>query len=136
MAATRETARLPSEALSGACEVKLCGVERSYMDNFEAVFRRRAKATTTSNLLRDIRKSVLEVLTFGAMILLVIWTLGERGEGSSALPIVALYGFAASRSFHALIIIYAAAAALRGNFRASAGRAGDCVEDVFRAGLS
>lgn len=91
MAATRETARLPSEALSGAREVKLYGMERSYMDSFEAVFWHRAKATTTADLLRDIRKSVLEVLTFGTMFPLVIWTLGERGEGSSALPLAALH---------------------------------------------
>lgn len=65
MAATRETARLLGEALSGAREVKLYGMERSYLDRFEVAFRRRAEATTTANLLRDIRKSVLEVLTFG-----------------------------------------------------------------------
>lgn len=70
------------------------------------------------------------------MILLVIWTLVEHGEGSSALPLAALYAFAAVRLFYALIAIYAVDAALRGNFLASAGCAGNWVEDVLRAGPS
>ncbi len=118
MGATRETARLLSEALSGSREVKLYGMERSYLERFEAAFRRRAEATTTADLLRDIPKSVLEVLTFGTMILIVIWTLAEQGEGSSALPVVALYAFAAARLFPALQRIYASAAALRGDLPA------------------
>ncbi|WP_353474997.1 ABC transporter ATP-binding protein [Salipiger sp. H15] len=118
MRATRETARLLSEALAGSREVKLYGMEQSYLDRFESAFRRRAEATTTADLLRDVPKSVLEVLTFGTMILLVVWTLVEQGEGSSALPVVALYAFAAARLFPALQRIYASAAALRGDLPA------------------
>ncbi|WIY24325.1 ABC transporter ATP-binding protein [Parasedimentitalea psychrophila] len=113
MAATRETARLLSEALAGSREMKLYGMECNYLERFEHSYRCRAEASTRSDLLRDIPKSILEILTFGTMILLVIWTLVEEGESSVALPLVALYAFAAARLFPSLQRIYAAAATLR-----------------------
>ncbi|MCZ4261552.1 ABC transporter ATP-binding protein [Limimaricola sp. G21655-S1] len=111
--ANAQAAKTLGEALAGSREIWLYGMQGFYRAKFEEAYRRKNEAQTMAELLRDVPKSVLELLTFGTMILLVIWSLSEGAHSSGALPLVVLYAFAAARLIPALQRVYAAATALR-----------------------
>jgi ATP-binding cassette, subfamily B, bacterial PglK len=112
--ANRERFRVTGEALSGIKEVKVLGLEEPYLRRFRKAMRRFVEVEATQTLIAAVPRNGLEALTFGGMILFVLWVLITRqGDMMAALPVLGLYAFAGVRLFPTLQKLYATIAALR-----------------------
>jgi ABC-type multidrug transport system fused ATPase/permease subunit len=99
--------RVTQEALAGIKDVKLMGLEEPYLRRFSNAARRFVRVQATQALISELPRNALEALTFGAMILFVLWVLATRqGDMIEALPILGLYAFAGIRLFPALQKLY------------------------------
>jgi len=96
-----------NEVFSALKEVKVGGLEKKYIKNFlnstEIFSRSQAAATIISQLPRY----VLEVITFGGILLIMLHIISKTGSFNNALPIISLYVFAGYRLMPALQQIFA-----------------------------
>jgi ABC-type bacteriocin/lantibiotic exporter with double-glycine peptidase domain len=102
-----------TEAFGGAKEVKVGGLEHSYIQRFQAPAKRYAQIEAHARLVTQIPRYVLEVVAFGGLLLVILYLMARSGSFSSALPILALYAFAGYRLMPALQQIYSAVTQLR-----------------------
>ena len=107
--ATDETEiyRRTKEALEGAKEIKLAGKQALFADRFAAPKYRATKNIIKYDLLGLLPQKVLETVTYGGMILIVIYLLTDAsGSTSYSISLVALYAFAAYRLIPSLKQIF------------------------------
>jgi ATP-binding cassette, subfamily B, bacterial PglK len=111
-----ERFQIAQEALGGAKEVKLMGLENSYTERFRSPARRMARALTAHLILGESPRYVLEGVAFGGMLLFIIFMLvSQNGSLEAVLPILGVYAFAGMRLFPALQQVFRQAAGLRFN---------------------
>lgn len=110
----RERYRLAQEVLGGVKEVKIGGLEPVYLRRFSGASFRLARRTSAVQVVRELPRHALEVLAVGGM-LLVILALLVRADGklTEALPVIALYAFAALRLLPVLQTIFRDLVSLR-----------------------
>lgn len=98
--------KILSEAFLATKVIKLCRLERLY----EKKFSDQAKIVSDNNasisILTQIPRFILEALTFGGMILIILYLMSQNGTFSTTAPIIGLYAFAAYRLMPALQNIY------------------------------
>jgi ATP-binding cassette, subfamily B, bacterial PglK len=112
--ANKERFRVTGEALSGIKEVKVLGLEEPYLHRFRKAMRRYVEVEATQALIAAVPRNGLEALTFGGMILFVLWVLLTRhGDMMAALPVLGLYAFAGVRLFPTMQKLYDTVATLR-----------------------
>jgi ABC-type bacteriocin/lantibiotic exporter with double-glycine peptidase domain len=102
-----------SEAFGAAKEVKMGGLEQAYISRFAIPAQTYAKRQASAQVVNQLPRFALETIAFGGMILLVLELKARSGNFASALPIIALYAFAAYRLMPALQQIYGAFTQLR-----------------------
>ncbi len=102
-----------SEAFGATKEVKVCGLERAYIERFSNPAQRYAQYQASEQVIRDLPRFALEAIAFGGMLLLVLYLMGSNGNFSSALPIIALYALAGYRLMPAMQNVYGAVTQLR-----------------------
>lgn len=95
-----------SEAFGAAKEVKVCGLERSYIQRFAKPAAIYAKGQATARVIGQLPRFMLEAIAFGGMLLVILYLMAKSGSFESALPIIALYAFAGYRLMPALQQIY------------------------------
>jgi ATP-binding cassette, subfamily B, bacterial PglK len=106
--------RVTQEALAGIKDVKLLGLEEPYLGRFSSAAGRFVRVKATQSLINELPRNALEALTFGAMILFVLWVLATRqGNMIEALPVLGLYAFAGIRLFPTLQKLYSTFARVR-----------------------
>jgi ATP-binding cassette, subfamily B, bacterial PglK len=106
--------RVTQEALAGIKDVKLLGLEEPYLGRFSSAAGRFVRVKATQSLINELPRNALEALTFGAMILFVLWVLATRqGDMIEALPVLGLYAFAGVRLFPTLQKLYSTFARVR-----------------------
>lgn len=112
--ANRERFRVAQEVLAGVKEVKVGGLERSYLLRYTRASYEFSRLRTQLDLVREVPRHILELLAIGG-VLLVILVLLFRADGNliAVLPTMALYAFAGLRLLPALQAIYKAIVALR-----------------------
>ena len=112
--ANRDKFKVASEAFGGIKDVKLMGLEETYLHRYERHSRRMAIATAAVNTTSEMPRNVLKAVALGGIMFFILYLL-VTGEGDlgSILPILGLYAFAGLRLFPALQLIYAGTAALR-----------------------
>ncbi len=106
--------KVAEEALAGIKEVKVFGLEDTYLRRYLGAAREYARTDATYNILSAAPRYVLEAIAFGGIlvIVLVLLTVDDGGLGR-ALPTIALFAFAGYRLMPALQNFYHALATIK-----------------------
>jgi ABC-type multidrug transport system fused ATPase/permease subunit len=102
-----------SEAFGASKEVKVGGLEQAYINRFSGPARTFARHQASAEVIGQLPRYALEAIAFGGMLLVILYSMAQSGNFSSALPIIALYAFAGYRLMPALQQVYAAVTQLR-----------------------
>jgi ABC-type multidrug transport system fused ATPase/permease subunit len=111
--ANRARFSVVSEALGAVKEVKLGGLEESYLSRFAKPANIYAKDNAAAHMVAQLPRFALEAVAFGGMLLLVLYLMVSSGDFTSAIPIVAVYALAGYRLMPALQQVYASISQLR-----------------------
>lgn len=111
--ANQERFTAVNEAFSAAKEVKVGGLEQTYIQRFSNPAQTFALHQATAQVISQLPRFALEAIAFGGMMMVVLYLMAQSGDLDSALPIIALYAFAGYRLMPALQQIYSAVTQLR-----------------------
>ncbi len=95
-----------SEAFGAAKEVKVGGLEQTYIKSFSDPAKIFARAQASSQVISQLPRFILEAIAFGGILLIILYIIAQTGSFNSALPIISLYVFAGYRLMPALQSIY------------------------------
>ncbi|MGF1552478.1 MAG: ABC transporter ATP-binding protein [Paracoccaceae bacterium] len=112
--ANRERHQATAEAMGAIKEVKLHGLEETYLDRYAAPSRRLERHHAALALAGELPRYALEALIVGAMLLFTLWLLASRdGRLDEALPVLGAFGFAAVRLMPLMQTLFADVAKMR-----------------------
>lgn len=116
MSALEQRYRTASEATGGIKDVKLMGLEPSYQTQFQKSSVRAARAVVRVGIMAELPRFVLEAITFGALLGLVLVLL-FRNDGNIAgiVPTLGIFAFSVMRLLPALQQTYHSMANIRGS---------------------
>jgi ATP-binding cassette, subfamily B, bacterial PglK len=95
-----------SEAFGAAKEVKVGGLEETYIKSFSNSSQIYARSQALLQVVAQLPRYILEAIAFGGIILVILYKMASTGNFSDSLPIISLYVFAGYRLLPALQIIY------------------------------
>ena len=95
-----------SEAFGAIKEIKINGLENTYINRFANPNLSMAKNIATSSTIEKLPRFFVEAIAFGGIILLILYLMAQTGSFNQSLPIISLYAFAGYRLIPALQIIY------------------------------
>ena len=95
-----------SEAFGAAKEVKIGGLEQTYMKRFSNPAYTYAQSQATAIIISELPKFAFEAITFGGILLTILYLMTESSTFSEIIPIISLYIFAGYRLMPALQKIY------------------------------
>lgn len=95
------------EAFGAAKEVKVGGLEQTYIKKFSNAAELFALSKAHSSIIAQLPRFILEAIAFGGVMLIVLYMISQTGSFNNALPIISLYVFAGYRLMPALQQIYA-----------------------------
>ena len=105
--ANRERYQAANEAMGGIKDVKMLGLEETYLRRFRqpaAVF---ARVQALASILATIPRFVLEAVAFGGMLVIVLVLLARAdGRLEEAIPLLGVFAFAGVRMFPAMTKVY------------------------------
>ena len=112
--ANKQRFQISGDAMAGIKDVKVLGLEASYVRRFSRPAREIAEADALNAVVGEVPRYVLEAVAFGGLLLFVLFLLAT-GSGSlgDIVPMLGVYAFAALRLFPALQQVYTSFAALR-----------------------
>lgn len=96
-----------SESFGAAKEVKIGGLEETFIKRFSDSSKTFAKHSATSTVINQLPRFVLEIVAFGGIMLIILYMMMQTGNFNKTLPIITLYAFAGYRLMPALQQIYA-----------------------------
>ncbi len=106
--------QMTQEATGGFKEVKLLGLENTYVDRFGTPARAFATASALSQVIGQIPRFALEALTFAVMLAIVlIMLIRNDGNLAAAIPTLGIFAFSVMRLLPALQNIYHSLASIR-----------------------
>ena len=89
-----------------AKEVKVGGLEETYIKLFSNYAKIFARTQASSLTISQLPRFILEAIAFGGILLIILYIVSQTGSFNNALPIVTLYVFAGYRLMPALQQIY------------------------------
>ena len=95
-----------SEAFGAAKEIKVGGLENTFIDRFSVASEIYARKQVYVAILSQLPRFLLEIIAFGGVILMILYLMSDRGSINNALPILSLYVFAGYRLMPSLQQIY------------------------------
>jgi ATP-binding cassette, subfamily B, bacterial PglK len=95
------------EAFGAIKQVKLGGLEKYYIKHFSDYTKNYAQSIAYYHIIYQLPRFILEAITFGGIMLIILYLMIQTGTFTNSLPIVSLYVFAAYRLMPALQQIYA-----------------------------
>ena len=101
------------EAFGAVKEIKVAGLEQSYVQRFLNPAKNFASLQSYSLAFNQIPRYVVEGIAFGGILLITIYLISKSEDFKSVIPIIALYAFAGYRLMPSLQIIYGSIALLR-----------------------
>jgi ABC-type multidrug transport system fused ATPase/permease subunit len=112
--ANEQRFHIGGDAIAGIKDVKVLGLEESFVRRFSKAAKRLAECETANAVYAEVPRHLLEMVAFGGMLAFVLFLL-MTGDGmlGDIIPIVGLYAFAALRLFPALQQAYAAFTAMK-----------------------
>jgi len=99
---------LVSEAFGAAKEVKVAGLEQTYIKSFSDTARSYAQTVASVQATSQLPRYILEAIAFGGIMLVILHLMVQTGSFNNALPVISLYAFAGYRLMPALQMIYGA----------------------------
>jgi ATP-binding cassette, subfamily B, bacterial PglK len=113
LSANKQRFKVVGEAFGGYKEVKSGGLEDFFIHRFISPSRIYAGHQAVSQIVGQLPRYLLEGVTFGGMLLLILYLLARGNDFIEVLPIVALYAVAGYRLLPALQNVYRALTQLR-----------------------
>lgn len=95
-----------SEAFGAAKEVKFGGLEKTYIKKFSTPAKIFAQTRAHSSVIAQLPRFILEIISFGGILLILLFMMLKTGSFNSSLPIISLYIFAGYRLMPAIHSIY------------------------------
>jgi len=95
-----------NEAFSAAKEIKVGGLEQTYIDSFSVSAQNFARTISAASVIKLLPRFFLEAVAFGGILLIILSMMGKTGFLNTNLPILSLYIFAGYRLMPALQAIY------------------------------
>ena len=112
--ANRERFQIAQEVLGGIKEVKAAGLEWGYLRSFSKPAHRFARHQAGNMIAGKIPRYVLEALTFGGLLVVILVLLAVRGgDLDQVLPTLGVFAFAGMRLLPAMQQVYQNATKLR-----------------------
>lgn len=106
--------RLVQEATGGFKEMKLLGLEGTYIQRFLQAAATVAEAGSLSQILREAPRFIMEALVFGVLLSTVlVMLLQNDGDISAAVPVLGTFGFSVLKLLPTLQQIYFGLASIR-----------------------
>ena len=102
-----------SEAFGAIKEIKVSGQEQTYINRFSEPSKTLARISALAGVISNLPRFVLEAITFGGMLLVVLYLMLQKGNFYTALPIIALYAYAGYRLMPTIQQIYTSLITLR-----------------------
>lgn len=102
-----------NEAFNGIKEIKIGGLESTYVERFGRSADLFAKSHALIQVIIQIPRFAVEAVAFGGMLMVVLYLMSGTGGFASGLPIVALYSLAGYRLMPALQLSYASVVQIR-----------------------
>jgi len=113
--ANRERFLVAQEATSGLKELKVMGIEDAFIKRFHNPAKNMARSQTKQQILSKLPRFVLEGLTYGGFIIMILVLQIRHGaQITDMLPFLGLVGMAGSKLFPALQQIYQQVSLMRG----------------------
>lgn len=107
--------RITQEAMGGVKDVKLLGLEDSYIGLYKAAARRCGRAVARIGVVSELPRFALEAITFGTLLALVLLLLFRNGGNIAGIvPTLGIFAFSVMRLLPALQQIYHGLASMRG----------------------
>ena len=95
-----------SEAFGAAKEIKVGGLEQTFINSFSNSAQILAQTQAISSILSQLPRFFLEAIAFGGTMLIILYMMKLTGSFNNILPIISLYVFAGYRLMPALQQIY------------------------------
>ena len=95
-----------SEAFGAVKEIKVGGLEQTYINNFSISSKIFALTQAYVSSIAQLPRFFLECIGFGGVLLIILYTMSDTGSFNNALPIISVYVFAGYRLLPALQQIY------------------------------
>ena len=95
-----------SEAFGAIKEIKVGGLEQTYIQLFSKPAQTYHQNYASSQLVAQLPRFLLEAISFGGILIIILYIISKSGTFNSALPIISLYIFAGYRLLPALQQIY------------------------------
>jgi ABC-type bacteriocin/lantibiotic exporter with double-glycine peptidase domain len=105
--------KIVSEAFGSIKEIKVGGLERTYVQRFSDPAATYARHSASSQVVAQLPRYFLEAIAFGGMLLVILYLMANNTNLDTALPIIALYALAGYRLMPALQLIYSNLTKLR-----------------------
>jgi ABC-type bacteriocin/lantibiotic exporter with double-glycine peptidase domain len=105
--------KIVSEAFGSIKEIKVGGLERTYVQRFSDPAATYARHSASSQVVAQLPRYFLEAIAFGGMLLVILYLMAKSANLDTALPIIALYALAGCRLMPALQLIYSNLTKLR-----------------------
>ncbi len=106
--------KVASEALGGIKDVKLLGLERSFLRRFRPPAEVFARTQAASRIISGVPRFALEAVAFGGMLIFILALLAQGDRRlEEIVPILGLFAFASVRMFPATQQVYQALTAMR-----------------------
>lgn len=102
-----------SEAFGSVKEVKVGGLEQAFINQFASPAKTYAQHQSTAAVAAQLPRFMLEAITFGCMLLMLLTYMAHGNGLAEALPIITLYAFAAYRLIPALQYIHGSLSQIR-----------------------
>ena len=102
-----------TEAFGAIKEIKVTGHEQTYINRFSKPSLVLSRISVLAAVISSLPRFVLEAITFGGMLLVVLYLMMQNGNFTAALPVIALYTYAGYRLMPTLQQIYASLFTLR-----------------------
>ncbi|MCI0562160.1 MAG: ABC transporter ATP-binding protein/permease [Nitrososphaera sp.] len=111
--ADRNRFKTVNEALSGIKDIKILGRESHFVRRYTVVSREFSNVMITRGLVQGLPRYALETLSFGSLLLIVLYLMALRGDVRQIIPIVGVYAFAGYRLMPSFKAIFKSLADMR-----------------------
>lgn len=110
--------RIATEALGGIKDLKILGRENYFYDRFSYYAKKMARNMVTHQMVSQLPRFVMEVMSFGGILIIIMYVLLVKRDVGQTLPILALYAFAGYRLMPALQGIFSSLTTMSFNLAA------------------
>ncbi len=106
--------RVANEVMGGIKDVKLMGLEETYLARYEVAALALEKASANNQIIGELPRNVLKAVALGGILFFVLFLLlTNGGDLNAVLPVLGLYAFTSIRLFPALQQVYSGMTGLR-----------------------